>query len=497
MVFNFGATPFVHPLPSGYVAVDSAPPAWRVAGGSVAPAEAEHAPACLILEPTRELAEQVVEQINAFGKYLPEPQLRTLLLTGGSNAKEQAARLRRGVDIVVATAGRAKEMLKNGALSLASTRFFVMDEADDLLSAGDTAAFIRSVYAALPLTRLRVQIMCFSATLHTPVIRTLAAELMQHPTWVDLKGHDLLPATVHHAAVRIDPRVLRVDKSRPVFKADRVHKKDRVRVGGPTDADASHTIKLLKVQILVDLIDTYAMDQAIVFCRTRLDCDTVAAYLNSLPVVAGGQASGVSKYAALALHSGMNAKRAANLEAFKAGSIRFLVCTDVAARGIDISGLPFVINYTLPDEAAQYVHRVGRVGRADTLGLAISLVASTKERVWFHTCSSRSGKCSNTALVSDGGCTIWYDEPALLGAIEDLIAEEIQFMDAQYRLPHLDAAPGSIKYGEKVDVVEAPSSSAKYIDALKPTVKTLAQLEHNAQVSFLTMGAEFEGVALA
>ena len=110
--------------------------------------------------------------------------------------------------------------------------------------------------------------------------------------------------------------------------------------------------------------------------------------------------------------------RRRNLEAFKDGDVRFLICTDVAARGIDVRGLPFVINFTLPDTAENYIHRIGRVGRAEHYGLAISIVAGpgVKEKVWYHTCNSKGkgGGCQNRKLTDDGGCCVWYDEDDLL-----------------------------------------------------------------------------------
>lgn len=105
-------------------------------------------------------------------------------------------------------------------------------------------------------------------------------------------------------------------------------------------------------------------------------------------------------------------ERKANLQSFKDKKVKFLICTDVAARGIDVSGLPFMINVTLPDEKSNYVHRIGRVGRAERMGLAISLVSTIPEKVWFHGqwCSSRGKNCWNTNLIEKKGCCIWYNE---------------------------------------------------------------------------------------
>merc|ERR1712190_605995 len=152
--------------------------------------------------------------------------------------------------------------------------------------------------------------------------------------------------------------------------------------------------------------------------------------------------------------AGMRAQdeRRMNLEAFKEGDLRFLICTDVAARGIDIAGLPFVIQTTLPDDIENYIHRIGRCGRAERMGFAISIVATEREKVWYHKCPSRGKNCTpapgNTKLtipfgtdgklrqrddanwiVDEGGCTIWYDEPELIKQIEKRIGQPLKVMD--------------------------------------------------------------------
>ena len=122
-----------------------------------------------------------------------------------------------------------------------------------------------------------------------------------------------------------------------------------------------------------------------------------------------------------------------------------MICTDVAARGIDIAGLPFVINFTLPDSPEQYMHRIGRVGRSDCVGLAINLVSANPEKVWFHTCNRGRMKgftCHNTKLTSEGGCCIWYDEMALMREIEKKVAMSIPVLTLTLDLPrevNLDA----------------------------------------------------------
>ena len=143
------------------------------------------------------------------------------------------------------------------------------------------------------------------------------------------------------------------------------------------------------------MIDSFDMDQCLIFCRTNLDCDNLERFLTD---AGGGRAfrgktdSGKENPYSCCVVAGWRRmdERKRNLAAFKEGDVRFLICTDVAARGIDITSLPYVINMTLPHEAEEYIHRIGRVGRADSVGLAISLVSvQDKEKVWWHNCNRK------------------------------------------------------------------------------------------------------------
>merc|ERR1711966_362871 len=232
-------------------------------------------------------------------------------------------------------------------------------------------------------------------------------------------------------------------------------------------------------------------------------------------------------------------ERQKNLEAFKDGDVRFLICTDVAARGIDIAGLPFVIQTTLPDDIENYIHRIGRCGRAERMGLAISIVATEREKVWYHKCPSRGKNCTpypgNTKLtipfgndgklksrddskwiVDEGGCTIWYDEPDLIRQIEKRIGQPMLVMDpddfgvpgvlesplgpdAKKKKPSAAAAakePPSrralkrkkeeaqvVVYGVKKNDTSLVTT-AKHQNALAPVVNELAALEREIQQMF-------------
>lgn len=144
-----------------------------------------------------------------------------------------------------------------------------------------------------------------------------------------------------------------------------------------------------------------------------------------------------------------------------------------------------VINVTLPDEKQNYVHRIGRVGRAERMGLAISLVATEKEKVWYHVCSNRGKGCYNTRLKEDGGCTIWYNEMQLLSEIEEHLNCTISQVEPDIKVP-VDEFDGKVTYGQKR--AAGGGNYKGHVDILAPTVQELAALEKEAQTSFLHLG---------
>ncbi|KMQ93149.1 atp-dependent rna helicase ddx1 [Lasius niger] len=453
MAFNFGAQPFKHSPPNDYVAVSSAPKE-SVKCNSVSSNQNQsnesgkpinNAPQAIIIEPSRELAEQTYNQIQKFKTHLKDPTIRELLVIGGVNVKEQIATLNSGVDIVVGTPGRLEDLIQGGYLLLTHCRFFVLDEADGLLKSGYTELIDR-LHKQIPKITSdgkRLQMIVCSATLHAFEVKKMAERLMHFPTWVDLKGEDAVPETVHHVVVTVDPQK---DKSwhnlRNHVETDGVHARDNVRPGNNTAETLSEAVKMLKGEYCIRAIKEHRMDRALIFCRTKIDCDNLERYLKQ----AGGQ-----QFSCVCLHGDRKpAERKANLEKFKRQEVKFLICTDVAARGLDITGLPFMINITLPDEKSNYVHRIGRVGRAERMGLAISLVSSVPEKVWYHGewCSSRGRNCQNTNLTNQGGCCTWYNEPLYLAEIEDHLNVTIQQVGSDVKVP-LNEFDGKVTYGEK------------------------------------------------
>ncbi|XP_005093572.1 ATP-dependent RNA helicase DDX1 [Aplysia californica] len=485
MRFSFGKTEFKFPPQGGYIAVCQASGDCcldsKIVGQSTAnAAPAPNAPQAIIIEPSRELAEQTLTQIQKFKKHLDNPDVRELLIIGGVNVKEQTDVLARGVDIVVGTPGRLEDLISTGKLALHQVRFFVLDECDGLLSAG-YGDLINRLHQQIPKVTndgKRLQMIVCSATLHSFDVKKMAERLMYFPTWIDLKGQDAVPETVHHCVCTVDPAVdTQWKQLRRQIKTDAVHEKDRINPESHSAETYSEAVKLLKGEYVINAIDEHKMDVALIFCRTKLDCDNLEKYL---------QQRGGGKYSCVCLHGDRKPhERKGNLEKFKRKEVRFMICTDVAARGIDINGLPFVINVTLPDEKQNYIHRIGRVGRAERMGLAISLVASCKEKVWYHSnCSNRGRGCYNTNLTDHGGCCIWYDEPKLLSDVEEHLDVTIDRIQPDMKVP-INEFDGKVTYGKKR--TGGGSAYKGHVEFLAPTVSELAQLEKKAQTTFIDL----------
>jgi len=365
---------------------------------------------------------------------MPPPRLVSMLAVGGVDMGAQVRELKGGVHVVVGTPGRIEDLIKGGKLSCNKVRHLVLDEADRLLETGNLGTIMK-IYERLNTSRggaERLQTLMFSATLHSLEIRSLAEKICQHPIWVDLKGKDSVPETVYHLVVEVDPVKDTSWGNAPLtnFPTDEVHiqeiRQNQVQPSNPHPLSRSEGIKRLKLSTFVKLVDSLKMDHCLVFCRTNFDCDNMEKHLNSL---GGGRAfrgkaekGKENPYSCVVLAGWRSVEeRRDNLQAFKDGDVRFLIATDVAARGIDISGLPYVVNVTLPDSAANYIHRIGRVGRAEKMGLAISLVATEKERVWFcqkgikgRGPGGRAPPCDDTRDYEKGGNCVWYDETSLL-----------------------------------------------------------------------------------
>ncbi|CBZ49763.1 putative ATP-dependent RNA helicase DDX family protein [Neospora caninum Liverpool] len=479
---------------------------------------------CLILEPTRDLALQTFNCLKKFGKYLEAPAIRVALCCGGDE-KEQREEIAKGPHIVVGTLQKVSSYIHRGLLSVKTLKFLILDEADELVKFDALSEILkikRAATAAGSVSR-RVQVSFFSATLHTAEVRQAVEALTERPTWVDLKGKATIPDTVHALICPVLPgeapfKSASLGRVEP--KTDGVHSASATL---PPDSQqfASQRVKEIKPHLVVALADAFKMEACLVFCRTNLDCDNLEQFLTACGGgrrFSGKAESGKENPYSCVVLAGMRSQeeRNRNLAHFKAGDVRFLICTDVAARGIDIHELPFLIMTTLPDDPDLFFHRVGRLGRADRLGLAICLASASPEQVWFHRCANRGQGCRNTRLLKEGGCTIWYDEPACLKAIEDRIGAPLPRMDpGNFCAPGIvdafgvladsgdnirkrrnvgtsdvgDAAtPGPMVYG-KVRNDRNLLSTMKHLQEIAGAVGELENLEREIQRQFVTLAA--------
>jgi ATP-dependent RNA helicase RhlE len=286
--------------------------------GENIPRQKRRAPRALVLVPTRELAAQVSEQMNNFARRL---SLRSTMIYGGVTIQAQIERLYRGVDIVVATPGRLLDHAERGTVNLTRVEFLVLDEADRMLDLGFIDD-IKKVAEYLPVKR---QTLLFSAT-YSKEIKKLADELLDHPRRIEVARRNI-------AADAVTQAIYEVERSR-------------------------------KREMISFLIRQGGWNQVLVFARTRYGADKLTAEL----LLDGIKTA--------AIHSNKSQSiRTRTLAEFKRGDFRVLVATDVAARGLDIERLPHVVNYDLPQVPEDYVHRIGRTGRAGEDGVALSLVS--------------------------------------------------------------------------------------------------------------------------
>jgi len=276
----------------------------------------------LILTPTRELAAQVLEDVQSYSKYL---DIRSTVIFGGVNQNPQVTALKQGVDILVATPGRLMDLHQQGHLSLKNLEFMVLDEADRMLDMG----FLRDIKKIIQMMPQKRQNLLFSATFSRE-IKKLANGLLTNPKTVEATPEN-------STAERIDQAVYRVDSKR-------------------------------KTALITKLIWEGNWHQVLIFTRTKHGANRLAQKLEK------------AKITAAAIHGNKSqSARTKALANFKSGEVSVLVATDIAARGLDIPLLPYVINYELPNVPEDYVHRIGRTGRAGASGIAMSLVCSEEQ----------------------------------------------------------------------------------------------------------------------
>lgn len=274
------------------------------------------APRCIVMAPTRELAQQITQVFESIGQ---KTGIKSLCVMGGVEQDSQITRLKKGVDVVVATPGRVFDLRSQGHLSLDSIEFLVLDEADRMLDLG-FAHDIKAIHSLSP--KRNRQTLFFSATI-TKKIKALAYDIVRDAIRIQISPRDLITKNVEHAYIRVE-----MDDKR---------------------------------FFLENMLQEYPDYRFVVFVRTKVRCERVVAAMERVNL------------ASEALHGGMEQQQRFDiLERFRNGENRVLVTTDVSARGIDIPNVDYVINYDLPEEEEQYVHRIGRTGRGTNKGQALS-----------------------------------------------------------------------------------------------------------------------------
>jgi ATP-dependent RNA helicase RhlE len=295
-----------------------------LAHASASASPARHPVRALILTPTRELADQVAENVKAYSRHTP---LRSTVIFGGVDMAPQTAALRSGVEIVIATPGRLLDHVQQKTLNLSQTQILVMDEADRMLDMG----FLPDLQRIINLLPTQRQSLMFSATF-SPEIKKLANSFLKNPITIEVARSNATADNV----------------TQVLYKVEEEAKRDAV----------AHIIR------------DRGLKQVIVFSNTKIGASRLSRHLEK---------EGIN---ASAIHGDKTqTERMAALEAFKQGTIEVLVATDVAARGLDIAELPCVINFDLPYNAEDYVHRIGRTGRAGASGDAISLFTDKDARL--------------------------------------------------------------------------------------------------------------------
>ena len=273
----------------------------------------------LVLTPTRELAAQIAENVEAYGKYL---NLRSAVVFGGVKINPQMMKLRKGADVLIATPGRLLDLHQQNAIAFDQLEVLILDEADRMLDMG----FIHDIRRILKTLPKQRQNLMFSATFSDD-IRQLAKTIVNNPVEISVTPRN-------SAAVSVTQWVHPVDKDQ-------------------------------KRRLLAELIKKHNWEQVLVFSRTKHGANRIAEFLDKNSIQAA------------AIHGNKSqGARTRALADFKAGNVRVLVATDIAARGLDIEQLPQVVNVDLPEVAQDYVHRIGRTGRAGATGQAVSLVSA-------------------------------------------------------------------------------------------------------------------------
>ena len=283
-------------------------------------------PRCIVMAPTRELAEQIKQAFESIGK---GSDIRITAILGGLEQDKQIKELKRGTDVVVATPGRVFDLRSQGHLSLDAIQFLVLDEADRMLDLG-FAHDMKAIHKLSP--QKNRQTLFFSATIDKK-IKALAYDLVRDAIRIQISPKDPVAKNIEHGYIKVE-----MDDKR---------------------------------FFLENIVKEYEEFKYVVFVRTKVRCERVVAAMERVGIHSE------------ALHGGIDQKeRFQVLDRFRSGENKILITTDVAARGIDIQGVDYVINYDLPDQPEQYVHRIGRTGRGDKKGKRFLFAVKKKKKSW-------------------------------------------------------------------------------------------------------------------
>ena len=374
------------------------------ANASASPAR--HPVRALILTPTRELADQVAENVKAYSRHTP---LRSTVVFGGMDMAPQTAILRSGVEIVIATPGRLLDHVQQKTINLSQTQILIMDEADRMLDMG----FLPDLQRIINLLPKQRQNLMFSATFSTE-IKKLAASFLNDPVTIEVARSNATAENV----------------TQILYKVQEDEKRDAVSF----------------------IIRERGLKQVIVFSNTKIGASRLVVHLVKQGIKAA------------AIHGDKSqAERMAALDAFKAGEVEILVATDVAARGLDISEMPCVINFDLPYNAEDYVHRIGRTGRAGAKGDAISLHTDKDERLLVDIEKMIKQKIVRVQLAGFVATSVREVEAKLRQAPQrDRSVKSNDRPTRGYQVPREVIDPWFSKpYVPSVNVVKSPESVSK------------------------------------
>ncbi len=392
----------------------------------------------LILTPTRELAAQVADSVKTYGRHLP---LQSTVIFGGVKINPQIEKLRRGVDILVATPGRLLDHANQKTVDLSKIEILVLDEADRMLDMGFIHD-IRKVLALLPKNNTR-QNLLFSATFSNE-IKQLADRLLNHPELIEVER-------CKTTAEQIEQVVHPVDKRR-------------------------------KRELLSHMIGSLNWRQVLVFTRTKHGANRLAQQL---------QKDGLS---ATAIHGNKSqGARTRALSEFKSGKVRVLVATDIAARGLDIDQLPHVVNYELPNVPEDYVHRIGRTGRAGNEGEAVSLVCVDEHKLLRDIEQLLKQKIPNVIIEGYEPDPSIQPEPIKQWRNGKDHAQRRKHTESRSRNRSSTNRPSGTRQTSKSDQTESPKPVHKHVRRKPSNTQTKSQRQHRRSNRVQEQAALFKG----